>query len=44
VTGDLTLTLDADLNAVGDMRLDVDAKSVDAVDGLLQLVGTFLLL
>jgi len=36
--------LSADLDTVGYMRLDVDAKTVDAVDGFLQFVGTLLLL
>jgi len=33
-----------DLDAVGDVRLDVNAEPVDAVDGFLQFVGARLLL
>ena len=39
-----TALADVDVDAVAGVRLDVDAEPVDAVDSLLQLVGTFLLL
>ena len=35
---------DTNLDTVGDMRFDVDAEPVDAVDGLLEFVGTLVLL
>lgn len=39
-----SLVSDLDLDAVGDVGLDVDGEAVDAVDGLLKLIWTFFLL